>query len=256
MYYLCKMVTYIYTLSHPLTGEVRYVGKTTNPKQRKSNHSNRARDKGTHKRNWINSLKVQGLKPLFEIIDEVHDDWKFWERYWIAQFKIWGFKLCNSALGGEGLEVGNQTTFKKGNVSWNQGKGAKRNCKICGEEFQICQSSKKATCSKECEKVYRKSRLHLNPTIFKAGQTVWNKGKFGYTTSRRGYAITEEERERLRSIALGNTSRRKKVKQYTMDMNLIREFDSIKQAKEVTGIYMQNCLTGRAKTAGGFIWQF
>lgn len=40
-----------------------------------------------------------------------------------------------------------------------------------------------------------------------------------------------------------------------MDMNLIREFDSIKQAKEVTGIHMQNCLTGRAKTAGGFIWQ-
>jgi hypothetical protein len=37
------MITYIYTLSHPITGEVKYVGKTVNPKQRKHNHSNTAR---------------------------------------------------------------------------------------------------------------------------------------------------------------------------------------------------------------------
>jgi hypothetical protein len=115
------MKTYIYTLSHPITNEVRYVGKTVNPKQRKHNHSNIARDKGTHKRNWINLLKTQKLRPLFEIIDEVDSDWKFWEKYWISQFKVWGFTLCNHTLGGDGLETGNQTSFKKGQIPWNKG---------------------------------------------------------------------------------------------------------------------------------------
>ncbi len=119
--YICIMKTYIYTLSHPITNEVRYVGKTVNPKQRKHNHSNIARDKGTHKRNWINLLKTQKLRPLFEIIDEVDSDWKFWEKYWISQFKVWGFTLCNHTLGGDGLETGNQTSFKKGQIPWNKG---------------------------------------------------------------------------------------------------------------------------------------
>jgi predicted GIY-YIG superfamily endonuclease len=115
------MITYIYTLSHPITGEVKYVGKTVNPKQRKHNHSNTARDKGTYKRNWINLLKSQKLRPKFEVIDEVTNDWKFWEKYWISQFKVWGFTLCNYTLGGDGLESANQTSFKKGQVPWNKG---------------------------------------------------------------------------------------------------------------------------------------
>jgi predicted GIY-YIG superfamily endonuclease len=119
--YICSMITYIYTLSHPITDEVRYVGKTVNPKQRKHNHTNKARDKGTYKRNWINSLIVQGLRPKFEIIDQVDSNWKFWERYWISQFRTWGFRLCNHGIGGEGLEMANQTSFKKGQIPWNLG---------------------------------------------------------------------------------------------------------------------------------------
>jgi hypothetical protein len=107
------MKTYIYTLSHPITNEVRYVGKTVNPKQRKHNHSNIARDKGTYKRNWINSLKIQNLKPNFEIIDEVDSDWKFWEKYWISQFKCWGFILENRNKGGGGSIFRTKESLKK-----------------------------------------------------------------------------------------------------------------------------------------------
>lgn len=43
--------TYIYTLEDPITGQIRYVGKANNMKERFGNHINSGRDKGTHKRN-------------------------------------------------------------------------------------------------------------------------------------------------------------------------------------------------------------
>jgi hypothetical protein len=248
------MLTYIYTLSDPRTNQVRYVGKTVNPKQRKHNHSNIARDKNTHKRNWINQLKKEGIKPVFEIIDEVTEDWKFWERYWIQQFKIWGFSLTNTTLGGEGLETGNQTSFKKGLIPWNKGKGATKICFICKNKFASCSSAKKATCSKICEKEYRKNRQ--SSTTFKPGIVPWNKGKPGYSTSRKGQKVSEVEKERLQKLAIGNTYRSKQVKQYTKNMELLNTFESITQAKKLTGINsIGNAVIGRSKTAGGFIWQ-
>lgn len=253
--YICIMKTYIYTLSHPITNEVRYVGKTVNPKQRKHNHSNIARDKGTYKRNWINSLKIQNLKPNFEIIDEIDSDWKFWEKYWISQFKVWGFSLCNYTLGGDGLETSNQTSFKKGQIPWNKGKGNMKTCIICKNQFTSCKSAKKLTCSKFCEKEYRKK--NQSNTTFKPGFIPWNKGKTGYSTTKKGQKVSDATKEKLRTIAIGNTYRRKQVKQYTKNMKLLNTFESVTQAKQLTGIKaIGNVLTGRCKTAGGFIWQF
>lgn len=112
----------IYTLEHPITKEVRYVGKTKNPTQRFYNHCNKLHNENTHKRNWISSLKKQGLKPTMTVLDEVDElEWKYWEKYWIEQFRQWGFALVNHTAGGEGLTTGNQTSFKKGQRPWNYG---------------------------------------------------------------------------------------------------------------------------------------
>lgn len=116
------MKVYIYTLEHPITKEVRYVGKTKNPKERFHNHCNRLHNEHSHKRNWINSLRSIGLKPKMNILDEVNEsEWKYWEKYWIEQFRQWGFDLVNHTSGGDGLTVGNQTSFKKGQKPWNYG---------------------------------------------------------------------------------------------------------------------------------------
>ena len=63
--------TNIYILICPITNKVRYVGKANNISQRYKAHLNRARKHQVHKKNWILSLKKQGLKPIIEVIDVV-----------------------------------------------------------------------------------------------------------------------------------------------------------------------------------------
>jgi hypothetical protein len=107
--------TNIYVLIDPITNIVRYVGKANNVTQRYRAHLNRARKHQIHKKNWIEQLKREGLKPIIEVIDIVPiGDWIFWETYWISQMRAWGFDLINYTNGGDGCTFANQTSFKKG----------------------------------------------------------------------------------------------------------------------------------------------
>ncbi len=126
--------TNIYVLIDPITNMIRYVGKANNVTQRYSAHLNRARKHQVHKKNWIENLKKQGLKPIIEIIDIVPiDEWVFWETYWISQMKTWGFDLINYTKGGDGCTFGNQTSFKKGHKSWLGKKHSEETKKKIGE---------------------------------------------------------------------------------------------------------------------------
>lgn len=97
------MKTYIYTLSHPTTKKICYIGKTINPKKRFRQHIDSGKNiKNNLVSKWIKSLLNKDLKPSMEIIDEIEGDWEWLEIYWISQFKTWGFKLKNMTEGGEG----------------------------------------------------------------------------------------------------------------------------------------------------------
>lgn len=91
----------IYTLSHPITNEIRYVGKTKyalEVRLRKHLVTKEINYRG----NWIRSLIKLNLKPKIELIEEVDEfGWQEIEKYWIAQLKTWGFKLINLTDGGE-----------------------------------------------------------------------------------------------------------------------------------------------------------
>lgn len=93
---------YIYTLSHPITNEVRYVGKTINIKRRYKQHLYDKR--GSHKSNWVQSLRKQNLKPVITILEEC-DNWQEREIYWISQFG----NLTNFLAGG-GVEYKQPTS--------------------------------------------------------------------------------------------------------------------------------------------------
>lgn len=100
---------YIYSLEHPLTNDIRYIGKTDNLLKRYSAHlkENETESKRKTKKNsWIKSLLNQNLVPKINIIDIIpFEEWKFWEQFYISLYKSWGFDLTNLTIGGDGGEM-------------------------------------------------------------------------------------------------------------------------------------------------------
>jgi group I intron endonuclease len=94
------MEIYIYSLKHPITKEVRYIGKTKNIKRRYYEHINKKHN--SYKSNWIQSLLKKDLKPIIDIIEICNkDNWEEREKYWITQFD----NLTNLTKGGENYEA-------------------------------------------------------------------------------------------------------------------------------------------------------
>lgn len=94
----------IYTLEDPITGKIRYIGKTKQTlNKRLDNH---IYGKSTsHKKSWIISLLKQNKFPIIEELETVlEEEWRNSEIYWISQFKAWGFNLTNMTDGGDGVE--------------------------------------------------------------------------------------------------------------------------------------------------------
>ena len=192
-----EKTVYIYIILNPITNEVRYVGKTTNIKRRFYQHLHTKLNSYCSK--WIFSLLKQNIIPEFSIIDEVtEDNWQFWETYWIAQFKSWGFNLINYTNGGDGSTFGNQTTFKKGNIAFND-TNTYIMCENCKKEFKISPSrlGKKKFCSKECYSESKKGISFINNGSFKNNHTPWNKGITGYSTSKKGKPLQKEIKEKI-----------------------------------------------------------
>ena len=93
----------IYTLEHPITGEIRYVGRTTTSVAKRLNRhvydARKCKGRGCRSTNWIKGLLKVNLLPIITTIDIcVIDDRKDVETYWIQQFKAWNFNLLNHKI--------------------------------------------------------------------------------------------------------------------------------------------------------------
>jgi|GEM_PF-5749112 len=100
------MAIYIYGLVDPISGVVRYVGKSNDPEWRLYGHLQLAAS-GKKKQNsgiWLRSLKDAGLKPEMIILETLKDgdDWASVERRYIENANSYGWQLTNMVQGGRG----------------------------------------------------------------------------------------------------------------------------------------------------------
>lgn len=92
------MIGYIYSLNYKDTGNPFYIGKSINPNLRFLNHNTCVKN-GSSKMHFF--LLENNLDFDYTIIDEIEikeNDSELirLERYWIEQFRQWGFILLNT----------------------------------------------------------------------------------------------------------------------------------------------------------------
>lgn len=103
----------IYVLKHPVSGEIRYVGKTVKKLSDRLKIHIWAAAKGnkTHRCNWLRQLAKDGLVPVIEEIERLDIDanWQERESFWITHYRGAGFSLTNATSGGEGMHGATHT---------------------------------------------------------------------------------------------------------------------------------------------------
>lgn len=244
MLYICNMKYYIYTLSHPITNEVKYIGKTNNISKRYSAHLN---DKSkSYKNSWIKSLLNEDLLPVIEILEEFDNELLCYnaEIYWIEQFKSWGFNLTNLQTGGIG---GNSESLK---LDKNP------NAKISIETVLSIKNYLLNT-----DKTIKELALIHNckeSTIQNIKYGSWSEIT-GFTGKEKWVrkASVEKRRNALKDCGLYERQSIK-VLQYDLDNNFIQKFNSISEASEKTNTNrtsLSQCLNNKLKSANKFIWK-
>ncbi|MDH1341897.1 GIY-YIG nuclease family protein [Ectopseudomonas oleovorans] len=90
----------IYALCDPGTGEIRYVGKASDPAARLKSHLRDARRRATPVYRWINKLGRSSQQPTMRVLVWT-DDWRTDERRQITILRAEGCRLLNVAEGGD-----------------------------------------------------------------------------------------------------------------------------------------------------------
>lgn len=223
----------IYTLSHPITKKVVYIGKTMSTlKIRLYGHIG---DSKRHNRKickWINKLTSEGLVPVIEELESTFEEnLSNLEIFYIELFKTWGFDLKNHTLGGEGV-YGFKHSDKAKKIKSLQTLGVNNPFynKTHSQETKnrISSANKNRKMSEEfCNN--RSQYMKANP-------------------------ITKETYQKIAE------SNKIKIAQYDLNMNLIKIYNSAADAcrdvpKFSTG-HISSCCKGKRKTHKGFVWKY
>lgn len=121
---------YIYTLSCPLSNEIRYVGQSTDPKTRYRRHISDSKKRKDHKSNWIRSLIIKDLKPILNIIHECNENnVDYYEKYYKKVYD-----LTNSKEGGKTNKITQEIKDKIRNTL--KGRKPSPNAAIAFAEYQ------------------------------------------------------------------------------------------------------------------------
>jgi group I intron endonuclease len=231
----------IYTLEHPLTGEIRYVGKTKNLLKYRLTLHLTSKDRG-YRSNWVKKLKAQGLKPIIQelALVEDHEDWRDIERYWIVQLKAWGFRLTNLTHGGDGAFY----------------KSASRKPSLQTiEKLKKIHSGNKYNLGRKMTQ-YTKDRLKQAKDAMSEDQIkAWSNSLKKSWINRKA---TEGSIKALKKLAIKNS---KPIIQLTLSGVFIRKFKSSNEVEQLLGYSHTNIANVCKKRKGhykayGYRWEY
>jgi hypothetical protein len=216
------ITTFIYGLKDPRTNEIRYVGKSNKPKSRYSAHLKKAPIAKTKCYCWINSLLKLNLKPTLVILEEVLEtEWGVKEDYWISQFD----NLTNLIDGGKFCPMLVPEIVEKMKLT------RKLNNKPVSQETR---DKLRITTTNSWKKgLMPKNFKHSEKTKEKKKiiqKEIWNK---------------RDEKERKLIGEKISRGKYKKLKQYDLNMNFIKEWNSVKEAE----LFYSNYHKGQIKVA-------
>ena len=177
--------------------------------------------------------KIFGLDIQSYIIDEV-EDWKYWESYWISQFKTWGFTLENKNNGGGGPSSYTEEQKQK-----------MRKPRVEGTGNKISKTLKERNHSQYYTEDVRQK------------MAISQKGKPKPFT-----------KEHIRNISKANLeSKGKIVECYSLNGDFIKDFPCLREAKiwllKEKSVFSPNvdkqikdCCNGKQKTCHGFKFKY
>jgi hypothetical protein len=184
-------------------------------------------------RRYHGHRRTFGLDIEFNVIDEV-EDWKFWESYWIEQFKCWGFILENKNNGGGGPSSYTEEQKKK-----------MRKPRIKGTGEKISKTLKERNHSQYYTEEVRQ--------------------KMSTPQKGRPKPFTEEH---IKNVSKANLeSKGKTVECYTLNGDFIKDFPCLREAKTWllkekfisspnVDKQIKDCCNGRQKTCHGFKFKY
>lgn len=138
-------------------------------------------------------------------------------------------------------------------------------CLNCGKQFK-CDRNRKFCC-RECYNnfLYEATFIHNKITKEKLEKYMYESTNFSelakkLNTSRltvKKYLKIHNLYDIFENEQISNSFHCKKILQYDLNMNLIKEWNSITEAKlELNLTNISKCLRGVCKTSGGFIWKY
>ena len=268
----------VYTLEDPRDGLVKYIGVTKNPKKRLWQHLHE--NENNKKCAWIKKLKSLELVPIFrelDITDECNYHWV--ERYWICQFKSWGFELKNMTDGGDGTLGSKQSEetknkIRESNIANNskpifcytiEGKFVKKY--RCGIDTNKDGFNSNMV-SKVCRGEHKTHKEHIfsfyEINNFKKEnyvKKIWNKGVCGVYKHSEEIKKNMSDQRKGKKININNKGNKnpnsKIVLCYDLSLNLIKKYEYMRQVEDDDlsyDIVRKRCKIKNLKPYKGFIF--
>lgn len=237
----------IYCLKHPITLEIRYIGATSSTlKNRFYQHKYMALQKQgqTYVAKWFRKIvKETNLLPIIELLEECTcENWEEREKYWINFYP----NLTNLREGGKGIIVNRtlDSVERSSRAKWKK----IVQFDLEGNFIKIWNSIKEA-CT-----FYKKSQSAITNVLKQHG---------GTKTVDNFYWMYYEEYILKGFNVVEKINKPKKIYQYDLQGNFIKEWDYISQVSNYFNIYssqISNALdkinkSGKPAICKNFIWK-